>query len=350
MAHHHTHSAHRSAVGLGNALQEDNQRAPNCFTVNSTGALDEGVYLTLHAPKPDGSGEYPPHLKVGHNFLLRNRNGAQGCIYRPSERGGLVRRAEIVTVTPIQGKPFQVINCPSEEKLDFQLLHVHFGMAKEDKVHLKERVYQLNIWHGVFGTAEPLLVSGDQALIKFTEDGQEVHVMYPSGLVRSVVREHGYLRLQTFSNAEMAEVRVGNAKHQLGECDSSEHGIKRRDGILFGIIKLLELTRSREDAREVIVDFLREQDLSRRMRGEIRVLLVGLGDKYALEFADDVGFTVNNGTPHRGSGPSREVRARKALKAEKDRELRQQMRGGHGGGGGKSQQVNQKKGKGRKRK
>ena len=329
MAHHITQSAQRSAKGLGAALQEDSQRAANCFSVNSTGRLDEGIYLTLHEQKPGGFGEYPPHLKVGHQFILRNRNGSYGCVYRPTNEGGLVRRAEIVTVTPIEGEPFDVLNCPSDTSPHFHLLLIHYGLAQQDGVKLKDSVYELGIWHGVFGTAKLVRSSGDQALVRFDEDGQEVHVMYPNGLVRSVIRENGLLMLQSLSDAEMAMVRVANAEEQLAECDTTERGIKRRDGILIGMVKLLQLTRSYEGAREVILDFLRAQNLSNRMRQEIRATLVSLGDQYALEFADiSYASVVTPDSPRKG--PSAEAKAKKAEKAAKDRELRQQMRGNRG--------------------
>lgn len=329
MAHYiNNREARQGAVALKRDFNHDAQLPANCFSLsfslNGAAYLEEGFYLSLNVPKHHGpyGDTHSPHLKVGHGFCRQNTRASLGCLYRETERGGHVRRAEIAEVNPIEGAPFKVLNRPSGLRPNF-LLHVRFGL-NGGNIKLKNRVRELDIWKGVTGTAEVIQVSAGEALVQFRE-GTKLYVMYPDGSVRLVACERGVLTLIPLTKIEMVEARVNSAVEELGQCD-----IRRRDGILWGMIKLLELTRVHVDAREVIVDFLLTQELSDSMREQIRVRLDRFRDERAPEFSNMMNLMV--GRTERVGMPD-ERRKDRARRAAEDRALREKMRGLSGGGG-----------------
>lgn len=322
------------ATGIMAELMREEFLPANCATLDYIEGISEGIYLFV---------EETPRLIVGERFVLRNRNGNLGCLYRPKFPWGLVRRAELVEITKREGGVFHVLEKPADG-CKTGLLFVDTRIP--DNFYNKN---QINAWFGLSGTGEVFVSSNGCHLVEFDE-GEHLSVFYPDGFVRLVTFNDSVFDLKPLSPADMAKMRVEKAKSQLEACDDSEVGIRRRFGILFGLASLLMLTKHEKEARTVILDFFRElKDLPRNVQASIRDNLERLGDSQALAFADNISF-FNGAVLAKRSGPPAEAKAKKAEKAGRDREFTLATKGPSGSKSKATSNPDSKKGRRRLRK
>jgi hypothetical protein len=315
-------------------LAAEEQMAPNCLTLSMKG-LREGITIALRGHDTD-----EPHLFVGGRRIFLHRT--HPSMYRPvGADTGVIRRAEIVLVGP-ESNPFRVL-CSLYGDVESILVAINHGVDKT--VHLKKEVADLHVWHGVTGTADPICHGPDEALVRFSKEGQTVSTMFPDGKVTTLIYMDGRLQNLPLTTEEMAKVRIEHAKKQLVLASDADD-VRQWDGIMWGMIKMLHFTKTDHLAREVVVEFLKRNDITDLMRREIRERLRDLGDQRADSgwFADRATHEVRTEQTH-ATVVDKEAK-RNARRAE-DAALRLRMKGSGGGGGGnkKGQKKEGKKGK-----
>jgi hypothetical protein len=315
-------------------LAAEEQMDSNCFTLSMKGlmvVLREGITIALRGHDTD-----EPHLFVGGRRFFLHRT--HPSLYRPVDGDtGVVRRGEIVLVGP-EGNPFRVL-CSLYGDVESVLVAINHGVDKT--VQLKKEVADLHVWHGVTGTADPICHGPNESLVRFHAEGQVASVMFPDGKVATLIYMDGRLQKLPLTTEEMAKVRIEHAKKQL-DIASDAGDVRQWDGVMWGIIKMLHFTKTDHPAREVVVEFLKRNDITDLMRLEIRVRLRELGDQRA-----DSGWFADR-------GPNREVKteqthatvidkeAKRNAKRAEDAARRLRMKGS-GGGGGNSKKGGQKK-------
>ncbi len=316
-------SPKKNNVNIEQLLGEDAVLPANAFRIDRSGLIEEGINLTLNAKRADGK-TFPPHLRIGEVFLT---NGNPGAVYRPIKGQGIVRRLALR-----EGDFPKVVRPEKDDTALYLLVNANFQGAGQLRTEVRR---------DLFGTAEEIMMSRGEALIRFNADGEKITVFYADGHVLSIERQDGALWASDYSKVEMLNERLEQAERQLEICeweDDEDKAYRRREGILFGIILLLRLTRSYPEVRDRLIDWLKDRsDLSFKMKERIAEDLKHLADIRALEFVDHgrnvFSIFVNN---EGRTGPSAESRARKSRISAESRMIRDSMKGSSSGGGGKN--------------
>lgn len=301
-------------------LAQDELLPPNCFSYEAWSGLKPGIRVTL-------STDHVPCVRVGmcrvdfdkyrHRAPVFHKNG--------SDTTGIMRRGTIRVVEPrTGGTTFEVLGrlYPGDASV------LLFANAKSP-VKLKDE--RINPWHGFFGNTEVIRLEREEALAWFKSEDDVFNVLLGDGRVVRFVYREGQIVQKNLSPAEMAEVRVDNARWQLDRIDKND--FYRKNGILFGVISLLVLTKNNVEARNVLVDFLKRDDLNDSMRLQIRTRLNELDDNRALSewFRDRESHERVMVGP---KGPSADKLAKRNARRAADAARRSSMKGSGGGGGG----------------
>jgi hypothetical protein len=189
-------------------ISAERSKQTNCFSVRADGKVEEGIYLSLNHPMTGGK----PALILGEStYVARDIVGYRSCLYEVvgGDRG-LVRRASLGSFTLPSGKSFPLLR-----KLDGEphtrLVHVDFGMPQNAR--LRPDVGRL---YAGIGRREQCVAWSDHEALVEVKKGEEIVIFYPDGRVTAVHYEglsnfflQGY-RLQMFDVEQALEERIGH--------------------------------------------------------------------------------------------------------------------------------------------
>ncbi len=284
-----------NSSNLYEALRVDKGLPANCWRFTLQQELKEGFHISFLGQMPRERNR--PRVWIGNQYLMRNRKRESGCVYHQTRDGFLVRRAELLMISPRSGaRSFRVLNCPEKSMPDSFLLHVSLATEEEYR--------QRSFWCGAAGNAEVVMQEHGQALIRFSEECTGVCLFYPSGEVTSISYQENELHVSKLVDEEMIRAHLAHAQDELCLCDRDpEKSFSHREGILFDVLNLLslEIVLRDENLKETIIDFLRECHRTPKVDRVLSSTLRKHGDTTtALEFADHGLF--------RGCNVSREKR------------------------------------------
>lgn len=290
----------RSKWSMSSITRECDMSATNCFSVGMKSGLVEGITLTL--PPPDSHDVI--RLQCGERYIRRDAS-YNGCIY--NDRDGQVFVASLKKV--MRAGTYPIFFLVKQDHSGDLLLFVDCSMQSPPNVTIRPEIAELQLRSGISGTADIVLSNACQSLVNFTKDGQELFVRYPTGKVERIVREDNRLWPVVLTPAEMAKVWLNCAEEALARLPEGKDAIRRREGIIFGVIKLLRLAKDQE-VRGMVVDFLydkqEEGTLSTSMKSMIRGLLERWNDLRRYTFDPDSNVVgINSPRPKTGAPKKR---------------------------------------------
>ncbi len=317
-------------VGNSATIQEEFIEMTNCFTFNPIKGFVDGIELVVGAPRLDNRGTYPPHVRVGGEFI------AADSVKHPVAKNGQLVEASFRRITTDRNT-FDVL---SEKNDDSCIVLVDINLPKGVTSKINPGI--INAWvtfESELATISLEHKASGRCLVQFLE-GEDLMIYSKDGAVYHIVCRYGKMESIKLTAEEMARERVLLAERQL---DENESGLSKQHAILGGIVRLLDFTRDTE-AQEVLMDFLcdfsGENDMPTRMRQQTENLFRRYNDSRHIMFsAGEMNF--DNVVPITAKQGLAEVKRKKAERAERDRELRAQMRGASNGG--KQQQSSKNK-------
>ncbi len=308
-------------------LQGEANKRPNCFKMNGTGKIEEGIKLELGHPAVSGK----PALFIGDYYIFSNyKNGVA------FDSKGTVRRAILKQLTREGMKPLKLLTQPNGPNPPL-LLHVDTNLPSGTKP--KE-----HFWSGVDTDEDVLAWSGKETLVSFSADQSWADIFYGDGAVKRVIRQGPQLVVQQLTLEEQAERRIEQAIYNIEIAKDEQDGdrrIPREDRSLHQLIAVLAIggTRSSVVFRQVyglLKDFARIGDMRPRVLAHTMDVLRERFPDHVVEFEDmslasKFGFhssLANYDAPirDRRSTPS-ERKAKLAARALRDQQTRAAMRG-----------------------
>ena len=313
-----------TVMNFEDLLAREVELPPNCFSFGEDG-LTEGIRIAF--PKDDG---LKPYLPVGKYRLVFDKRW--GPLYHKMEgERPRVRRAIVHTVTPFVGDTsFEVLRGTRSEP-DGAIILINTSMRHR---HLKDET--VNPWRGVSGSAEIVRWDGDEVLVRINP-AEHVYVFTGDGGVfkLTLLGSSSEVEVRDLPPEEAAYARAEAAAEQLTQPWAQRPQVL--EGILYGIISLLPLTRGHLEARDHFIEFLKRDDLTDGMRRRIRIHLEGLGD----DRASSGWWDVRDNTPSTtvSKGPATEKLAKRNARREADADQRHRMRGMSGGGASRTRRA-----------
>lgn len=250
------HNGRREGA-LARAIEQESGMPTNCFTLNGTGEVTQGIVIQLNHPRLTSNpitGKRDAGLVLGEGHVLP-RNRKDGCIFAPMENGGYVRRMDIRILEREGKKPLKFLVHPEQEMNGPLFLLVNTTLP--GVVRFKEK-----FWTGVQHSAEMIAQSGDETLLRFNEEGQEARVFYPDGNVVCVVRRGGMLHNLAISIEEKATLRIYRADQALDRTYNlvGDGRAKAEDSALHELIAIMAIGGARsQEVRESIFNRLMQR-------------------------------------------------------------------------------------------
>lgn len=219
-------AASSGSIGRGSApmelLKEDMEKSANCFRLGSDGVVSEGFILSLNHPLFE-----VPTLILGERaFVMRDSNGRRGCLYHPTSRGALVRRAQIHTHESKSGKAIKFLQRLDREP-DFILVHVEFGFRQGVRMAGDFKPFS----KGILGGSR---IAGDkcEALVELRKR-DVLSVFYPDGNVAQARYEDFLDRSRTdlhtlCSRDDALPTRLSFIESRLKKIQEEYEGNERR--------------------------------------------------------------------------------------------------------------------------
>lgn len=335
----------RSTTTLARAWAKEAREVPNCFRLNGSDGLIEGIEMTLDHSLLPGK----PAVFVGELGVVRNYKN--GCLYHYNGNGtATVKRASVEWVKIAKGKSFPTLVKP-EGKTDEAIVHVSVSLPSN--VSVKEK-----FWAGVLvGENAKILAScfkEKEFLLQFLENGASATIFYEDGSVRGIFWEDNRLQVVGFSIEDQAKARISQIEKFLEEAEQMDGDakVRKQDFALHLLCGVLAVSGAR--SREVF-DLAFERILDAADDGLVRPGVRTHAEKavrQAMAAADpdekkknlwilraagsaNEDEVFNPRTGKTGRAATEERRKRKANRSLADRALRDSMRGKSGGGGGK---------------
>lgn len=218
---------------LGNAIAKEAALPATCYRLDYTGALSEGIELSLNHPLTGGK----PALLVGETYILRNYE--RGCLYEPRNGGvGLVRRAVLETKVFDGGKKsLLLLTQPSDENTP-TLLHVSFP----ETVRPKER-----FWVGVSSSDKVTVLIQDsgEMLVSFSGEDSGALIFGKDGGVRRVIYKNRALRTEALTIEEQSVARIARVDRAMEEegarKNPGENPVPKEDAMLHELIAVMAI-------------------------------------------------------------------------------------------------------------
>ncbi|MEK7510920.1 MAG: hypothetical protein AAB582_01650 [Patescibacteria group bacterium] len=327
------------------ALLGESEKPANCFKMNGTGKIEEGIMLELNHPLASGA----PALFVGQRYILQNRQNA--CIFERAAEGGRVRRAIIEWKKPASKKPFPLLTQPNGGNPPFLLQVIpHLSVPENVQATMKIRFA-----YDVITDAEIIEMDhrNQETLIALRE-GQHVDVFYVDGSVKRAVCTGDTVVINPLTIDEQAAARIQRAKRYIavmnGQIEASfdterERCARQRDATLHELISVMEVGGKRspdviDKVLQVLAEYgregvLRAESVRSRSVGVLRKLDASrvmafeeacLPSAYVRQVTIDSGLldlnTVRKGTPA-------DRKAKLAARSLRDKEARAAMKGKH---------------------
>jgi hypothetical protein len=304
--------------------------ANNMFTYNPYTGLKAGVQLVIGQPIPNNSGKIaPPHLRCGDGFIAVNTRWSN-----PAIENGRLMAALLTKIEPYGKKPFNIFDQPTAgEKDTFILLDPSVPKGMKPRFDANT----INAWSGIMGESIQVLMVDPmtgQAFVRCMGFA-DVEFYLPDGVVHKLYIESGKVEIAKLLPKEMAQLRVEQYESQIEQLDSdNEQHMRKYHGILAGALRLVRAVKD-ADAREVMVDFLvdHQAHMTTALRADVRNALLAVRHPASSNFLE--GYDGANVVilPNQQVAASRTERyRRRAARAEADRALRAEMRGGSNGG------------------
>jgi len=359
--------AHNCAI-LNQKLAEDLKNPANCFEVGRHGDPKEGIVLRTDKG-PDVLRPWEPYILIGtfrvhRDFWTDKERGPLGCLYHHDGDITFVRRAEL---HKLEKMPIYTLRRLDEEgPHPTMLLKVNLSLPSNGKLYSKGG-HLLHVQVGVHGSAQTISSDNNEILICFN-DGDEMNLLFPDGMVRSFKNSKSKLVENKLSPEEMATVRIEDAFKRLhrARINGDEKKVLR---VIHSMADLITLTRFIKDGqdvrRRILSDFFLElpnEELSKVHRKVTAILhqtdsaLVPMlqmkngGDlsdlKQKLDQNPFFRVIVGGKSNGKGSEAKAKAKAKKVARAEADNELRSKMKGPSTG----KPVLQSKKGKKQKRK
>jgi hypothetical protein len=190
----------------------DAKEQANCFRINGTGILREGVEISINHPLGGGN----PALFVGEQSIRRHYT--RGCFYRPSRKNydeGIVRRMDIETMSPEGRKSFDLLVRPKD---DASSLYVQIDTSIPGVVNFKKKFWDLAVVNG----GDVVIHAGSEWLVRLNQPDSVVDIFYPDGSVRSLVRKGRSLLRLNLDIETQARKRIDQAKGELDRATKLE--------------------------------------------------------------------------------------------------------------------------------
>lgn len=330
---------------LAQALAKEARQAPNCFQLNGTGGVIEGIEMTLDHPRLPSK----PAVFVGEWRVVRNFR--DGCLYLSNGDGtATVKRASVEWVRVGEGKPFPTLVKP-EGKTSEALVHVSVPMPSNFSA--KEK-----FWTGVLAGQNAKVLAfclkEKEFLVQFLEDGASATTFYEDGSVKGLLWEDFQLKVIDFSLEDQAKARVLQIEKLMEEAEAMDGNakVKKQDFAFHLLCGVLAVGGSR--SKEVF-DLAFERILDAVDDGLVRPGVKAHVERAVCQaMAADPEKMENNllilrGSAERSGGEqeaagsagrktgraAKDGRQRKAERSVADRALRDSMRGKSGGSSAK---------------
>ena len=299
--------------------------ATNLFSFNPFQGLTAGFVLQVNKFDQRRGTILPAHVLCGEGFIQVEKS------WKPTLKDSRLFEATLRMVTPLQGKPFRVIDQGNSTSIYLQVtMATPAGISPKASANVVNAIGKTTVSEGVQVVMYDNLTP--DSILEFVDDGAHVEIWAATGAVYRF-RRHGLDIVQEHLTFEqMAGLRVVQLNEQIVTLDlnNSDH-VRKYHGIVGGAVRLLQYAQDRK-AREVLIDFLVQQNgpnLTMRLRDNIRMLLLGYKHPSSCMFVEgyDKPFLETKETCGR-----RKPTAKKVLRAQQDRERRAQMKGASSGG------------------
>lgn len=319
-------------------LLEEASLPANCFQVNGTGKLNEGIEIHLAHP----ASQNRPALIVGeHAFRLKDRGA---CLYTvTSSETALVRRMKVKSFG--EGpKPRRLLARHDDDTPLYVLVDptMQYGQG------VKPRFY---FWTGVKCSGESLVndLFNSERFIALENDADYVDVFYSDGRVFRTVRKGNMLTPVNLSLEEQAGLRIQNILDQIGELTKlpreTSGRTRRIDKKYHELLDIMEVGGKRskivlERIYDLFTDAGRKAELRMGVRNRLLTILKAYWPAHLIRFPLDSEPKVLGKVSPRATlsvpaqkpkGPPPAAKARRTKRSLRDAEERILRKGSSGG-------------------
>lgn len=342
---------------LNEVLAADLDLPANCFMIGRHSDLVEGIQLQLDKG-PDPLRPWEPFIAVGDKRVHRDcwfdkeHRRPFGCVYHLNNGTAFVRRMQLGSIELSNGHTISVLHRPTEHTESEYTVLVDLSIP--DIRGLRKNGRELHIHHGVSGTGNIVMSKDDVVLVQL-KSGEHVNLFFRDGAVRQLTFKKGELHETPLTRADMASLRVHDAKVRLNEASATEGEEDRKHTIypiLAGMANLLQLTAADKDGQDIrrliISEFFLELEgehlnlVHRKLKAILHSVDSALLPMISPEKKQDEQSNVVEFDQLRDKFRVSDAKAsadklakskqKKAVRQERDREYRDECKGGAAGG------------------
>lgn len=312
------------------------------YSYNPLVGLSTGIALIFGASSPHNpSRKFPPHLPVDSAGFV----GVNTRWKNPHFEGGRLLRSSLTTIEPKNGRSFKVFDAPRQEDDHHSIVFIDTSTPP----HMKRRPdADIKAWTGIRGEGIQVVladISTGAALLR-CEPNASIEIFQFDGSVHFIRVESGKFSVVPLSHKQMANLRVEQFEEQIARLDLSlERDVRCFHGIIAGALRLVARVKD-PSALDVLAEFMlvHQHELTVNLREQIRFTFLNADHSAAQNFLDGYGAdNVVKIETQQGAAKRIALQKKKRERSERDRKLREAMRGGHGGS-----RKKQQKGKGKK--
>lgn len=312
----------------------------NTYHFNPVRGLVAGLPVSEGVPTGRNNGAvHPPHVKCGTAYIVVDN--VKAPLVQAVDGVKRVMLASVRKIFPASGRSEFKALSRHENSDNIVLVHL-----QNFDFHVKDKFSWVEAWSGIKADGDVDFVISDSggAILLFSQDNQEVDIYLHNGAVYRLRQEHGSIVVVPLSRKDMAELRVAQFAEQLEGLKDDD---RRKEGILWGASRLLKASIFDSEVREVLADFFvgNRSKMSDKLCQEIRSLLLQVNHLSAGNFVAGYGDNVIQlrSVPSADSQKRlADVKRKKLLRQERDRQARNDMRGSSNGGG-QSKKAGQKR-------